>query len=214
MNEITPDSIIKKAEDIYFSENNLNLLDFLQSHIDVFEQLDKKETAKYNHLLAFAFLTHRKLNEAESLCHTSLKNENYPLDYYFILTAIHHALKEYSISLKFAEQFITLFSKIETSENNYSYTQNHLGLIYNFLGKAFMQQHKFEEAISAFTEAIAITPDNQLPYLNLVNLYIYRDDTKNASIVLKSGLKNCPEQQELQIISKSIWQDLQSQHVS
>ncbi len=196
--------IIHKAEKIYFSNNNNELLAYLVPHLEKFNISDEQEDKIFNHLFAFAYAFQNKLEEAERHCQSCVQVESNPLDHYFVLTYSHLSLREYDKVLKYSEQYVALYTKMKDADFNYAYSKTHLCQMHNCIGSAHMELGNQEKAIEQFSQAIKIEKENHLPYLNLVNLYINNKEFEQAKKIVHKGMKLCSQVQELRLLEKSL----------
>lgn len=197
-------NILQKAEKIYFSNDNSSLLEYLMPYKTKYQIKDSRDNIIFNHLLAFAYAIQNKLPEAEKHCSDCIAVETSPLDYYFVLTYVHLAMREYDKVLKYSELYFETYDKMNFAEFNYAYTTSHQCQVYNFIGSAHMELGNSKKAVKYFSKAIETEEENHLPYLNLVNLYINDKEFEQAKKIVHKGLNSCSQIQELRLFEKSL----------
>ncbi len=197
-------NILPKAEKIYFSNDNSSLLEYLTPYKKKYQIKDSRDNKIFNHLLAFAYAIQNKLPEAEKHCRDCIAVESSLLDYYFVLTYVHLAMREYDKVLKYSDLYFETYDKMNSAEFNYAYTTNYQCQAYNFIGSAHMELGNSKKAVKYFLKAIQTEKENHLPYLNLVNLYINNKEYEQAKKIIQKGMKSCSQIQELRLLEKSL----------
>jgi len=167
---------------------------------------NKHQRGDYNRLLAIGYSHVGRYVDSEKAVFRGL--EEYPdsLDFYYVLSYLKLSLREYDATVEAAEKFISLreaIRKDKTHPKAFSSTGAHAAQLYNFLGVAYRDKKDLEAAVGAYQKAIEIDPGNHLPFLNLANLYIQQDKTGRAREVVKQGLKECRQVQELRMLMDS-----------
>lgn len=65
------------------------------------------------------------------------------------------------------------------------------------LGVDFLNEENYDDAVIAFKEAIEIDPEKPNAYIRLADVYIAMDDEDMAVEILKNGLENFPDNQNI-----------------
>ncbi|MBD3257621.1 tetratricopeptide repeat protein, partial [candidate division GN15 bacterium] len=145
--------------------------------------------------------------EAEEIAGRAIRDEAESLDIYYVLAYVKLTLREYDAVIEASSQYVAQMNAIEkglTKSSDIASTKRHASQLYNFLATAFKEQGKTAEAAEAYERSIALDPGNSLPYLNLANQLVARRDTVRARDIVKRGLSNCRQVQELRMINETL----------
>jgi len=161
----------------------------------------------YNHLLAFGYVHSNRLLDAEKICQQVLENEPDSLDYHYILAFVHLSLREYDKVLTDCRNYFSSYERKDKKTKddiNYSLTHRHLSQVYNFLGSAYFEKSDWKEAKKNFELSKVSDPGNHFPYLNLIKLAQRNNDSDEAEKIIRQGLSQCRQVQELNILKETL----------
>jgi len=167
---------------------------------------DPATRGRYNFLVAFGHAQGHRLVEAEKAARRGLEEFPEGLDFLYVLAYVHLSLREFDKVIPCAETFIKSCEKSRTSPERppFSITAADLSQVYNFLGAAYNETGRGDEAERRYRQAIQADLGNHLPYLNLIKLLNTFGRRSEAQAVTENGLAACRQIQELRMLSASL----------
>jgi len=177
-------------------------------HLDVgYPFHDPRHAEFYNRLMALGYAHAGDFVGAEKITARALRDFGPSLDIYFVEAYTRLSMREYDDAVSAASAFERLYDATAPAERatlDLCRTPFHASQVANFLGVAAAQLDRTEQAAAAYRRAINMDPGNHLPYLNLVNLLRVNGDHKEADSVLKQGLKNARQVNELRMFQETL----------
>ncbi|MHC4295533.1 MAG: glycosyltransferase, partial [Planctomycetota bacterium] len=164
---------------------------------------DKETRGRYNFLVAFGHAHDHRFVEAEEAARRGLEESPQALDFLYVLTYVHLALREFDKVTAAARTFIEVRDSVgeSTERPPFCSTADDISQVHNFLGAAYEGTGRSDDAIPCYRQAIDADGGNHLPYLNLVRLLDRLDRRGEARAVIERGLTACRQVQELRLLS-------------
>lgn len=205
-----PDDILARLElGEYYLRNDLEekILDAIANLERQYPFPNRFTRGYYNRLLAFGYAHRNQFVEAEEAARRGV--EEYPdsLDFYFVLSYVHLSLKEVDRTIEQAERFISIWNKIKQgrlSPTDFSFTGRDITQLYNILATAYRDKGDVSQARRYYEKAIKADPGNHLPYTNLANLLKQYGELDRAEEIIRRGLSQCRQINELRMIAGSL----------
>ncbi len=204
MTDKKKNAILDKASKMYLEYEYKNLFEYLNACKGQFQIDTKRENKKFNHLFALVDAFQNNLSDAEELCNECIKVEPKEIDYYFVLSYVFLKLREYDKVLTNTKYYLINHKNKKIGNLSHTYSKHFKCQIYSFIGTAQAEIGNYEEAVTQFLKAIKTEKENQLPYLQLVNLYLHTNEYSQAEQLIQKGIKNCNQIQELRLLEKSL----------
>ena len=160
----------------------------------------------FDRLLAFGYAHASRFADAERVALRGLGKNEMGLDYLYVLTFVKLSLREFNEAISFGTRFLSIMAEAVASTDkmtDVARTVSHLSQLHNFLGSAYQHNQEFEKAIASFEASLGADSGNHLPYINLATLYRRLNRPVDIASVVKRGLKNCRQVQELRLLDTS-----------
>ncbi len=163
--------------------------------------------AQYDRALAEAYAHDGSLIDAERVADRGLEKRPDDLDLYYLLAYVKLGMREYGQAVTTAREYLTRLKTTGYSarrERDEVLFERQTAQLCNFLGSALLQIHRWQEAIPEFERAVQIDPGNHLAYLNLATIHRRRKKDSDALAIIRQGLANCRNVNELQMVEKEL----------
>jgi tetratricopeptide (TPR) repeat protein len=146
-----------------------NRLDKLDAALDAYK---RAASASPNPAVAYfhscnAQNNHGNFHAAIDLCNQAIQADGTHWEFFQALAAAQSNSGNSSDALKTYDHGVTVARKMVSAQPDSSIARNGLGQMLNSEGNLYAQSRKFDEAITAFTQAAEFTSYPALPYFNL-----------------------------------------------
>ncbi len=195
---------LSTAEHQYDQGNNQAVLNLLASLEARYPFSDPFLSGRYNRLLAFAYAHLKKFSDAEQVIRRGLELFPDALDFHYTNCFVKLSLREFDSAIQAAQAFLVNRESLADRERSLlDSTASQLAHILNFMGAAYQDLEQFDQAESAFEQAIQADPGNYLPYLNLANMHARRRIWDKVTQTIDLGLKKCRRINELRMLAET-----------
>lgn len=203
----SPGAVLDLAEQNYLSGQEAAIVGILSPLQEAAVDLGASDRTRYLALLAMGYAHANKLIDAEEAADKLALHQPQSPDPWFVLTFVRLSMREYKRSMEAAERYIELLHSPDKSPVDalrvYSKTAGHQSQLYNMFAAACKESGLTEDAITHYRRAIEADRGNHLPYLNLATLLGSLGRSAEASEVIKRGVKNARQVQELRMMQQS-----------
>jgi tetratricopeptide (TPR) repeat protein len=198
-------STFHRAEKYFHGGKFAEAVDILNNTPSI-SQIDKlNNKLLYLRLLSFSLSGMGKYIEAEDAARKGLELDPENSDFHFILTFVALTLKDYDKCIEYGNRFNRIYDATGNQDRLFGqFSFERLHLFNNYMGVAYRAKNELPKAEAAFKSALALAPWYSHPYVNLANLYIQKREYNEAEAIIKKGLKNCSQIQELRILKKNL----------
>ncbi len=193
-----------KARLLYAQDRFPETIEFLEKIPSELVMAKKVDSLEYYRLLAFSLTNENEFNKAHDITIEALKLDENDRDFYFVQSFIATSFKDYERTIECGLKFLELLKNNKSKENFRYLSNGQLHLLYNYLGLSYKSQKDYNNAIKYLKMASVESPKYVHPYLNLGNLYLLQKEYKKAEEIVKEGMKNCSQIQELLLLKKSL----------
>jgi tetratricopeptide (TPR) repeat protein len=200
-------TILDKAQTLLDSGDNLSAEETVKPLLT--EQIRSADSRAFlfaSRIAAFAAAQREDLESARLYALEALRLDENLLDLHFLLTYIFARLEDYALVKKYGKQYLALHERIkETEQDDFILTGTGelAHEVLNNMGVAYREEGNFQEATGLFKQALDVKQDFEIAYINLSRLFEHDKQHQEARSLLDSGVKACPESQELRMLSHS-----------
>jgi len=161
---------------------------------------------RYLLLLVCAHIAARNFVKAEDILTADLKDSEVCPDSLYQLTQIRQAMREFESAAELARKYLKIIDGTSSSAVNDTLfgSPTHRARINTWLGEACLQTNHDDEAVSAFQTAVALDKSAVAAYVGLVRALVRKNQRDEAARVIKRGLEDCREKQELMMVRDSV----------
>ncbi|MCK4460952.1 MAG: glycosyltransferase, partial [candidate division Zixibacteria bacterium] len=193
------------AEHYWRSDQTKKIAEALEGLESQYPFADKATRGRYNVLAAFGHAHRNQPVEAEKVARRGLEEFPNALDFQFVLAFVHLSLREYDQVIEAARAFLESCRKTKGLVHRppFCSTADNIAQVYNFLGAAYAETNRVEEAEENYRRSIETDPGDHRPYLNLIRLLRGVNRPNEAQAVNERGLAVCRQVQELRMLSAS-----------
>ncbi|MCK4656846.1 MAG: tetratricopeptide repeat protein, partial [candidate division Zixibacteria bacterium] len=198
------------------------ILDAAQTFLDNGDNLSAEETVKplltektrdtdskafvfASRIAAFAAAQREDFESARLYALEALRLDEDLLDLDFLLTYVFARLEDYTLVKKYGKQYLALHERIKKAEQDdfiLTGTGELAHEVLNNMGVAYREEGNLREAADIFKKALNLKNDFEIAYINLSRLFEHEKRHREARSLLESGVKACPESQELKMLNR------------
>jgi len=194
------------AEQYYKTNQEFKILDVLRPLQTAKFKQQSPLKFRFVTLLALGYAFAGELSEAERVCDQGLVEFPDALDFYYVLSYVKLALREFVEVQQCGEKYLQILRYKPVLEGlplPLCGMKAHLSQLQNFVANAYREQKQIDQAAIHYNAAISAYPCNHLPYLNLATMYSHAGDSERALEIINKGLSNCEQVQELRMLAQT-----------
>ena len=200
-------TILDTAQSFLDDGDNLSAEESVESLLT--EQIRNTDTRAFlyaSRLAAFAAAQREDFEGARLYAIEALKLDEDLLDLHFLLTYVFTRLEEYPLVKKHGKQYVALHERIKEAEKDdfiLTGTGELAHEVLNNMGVAYREEGNLQEAEDLFKQALEVKQNFEIAYVNLSRLFEHDQKQQEARTTLESGMKACPDSQELKMLGHS-----------
>ena len=204
----TTADILELAELRYIHDEEAFIVELLAPLEKASNDFSAKDRTQYLSLLAMGHAHTSNLIEAEETANKLVRHQPQSPDPWFVLTYVRLTMREYNLAIEAAEKYIELLGGLDHAGSDigkvYGATPGHQSQTYNMYAAACKESGRTNDAITYYRRAIELDSGNHLPYLNLATLFSSLCRVAEAKEVIKRGVRNARQVQELRMMQQSL----------
>jgi tetratricopeptide (TPR) repeat protein len=200
-------AILDTAQTFLDSEDNVSAEETVRPLLtDQIRDADSKAFLFASRIAAFAAAQREDFESARLYALEALRLDENLLDLHFLLTYIFARLEDYTLVKKYGKQYLALHERIKKTEQDefiLTGTGELAHEVLNNIGVAYREEGNLDDAEKHFKQALTAKQNFEIAYINLSRLFEHGQRQQKARSLLDSGIKVCPESQELKMLNHS-----------